>query len=706
MPRSVLDNLAFRGKNGGGKAGAKIKQLLKKQRPTIGDVLGRWKTHEHFKAEGHGNAKRQWTSMIRRLKMDKRPAAQAFHKQHYSTQGGLKDFLKGPGAAAGEGGVEAGVEAGAGEEGVALGLINAANWIDNAIGNRNPGLDQGGGFLDYIGTVLRAGDRVDNRDNNNDNRGQVNRGMDEKAPLIRHWGSNDPSDDEDSDEDEDDGFSDVPLIDDPDPLPRRRPGRVPIGGAISVGTAIAAGGALAAAGAYGNEDTTIKATGHTKFRKRPGKGKPLTPKKPGGPTMGDDYLQPVDTGDGCPTDYHHTKRRKRGLPRLKKQTMSAGIRPSAHHAPHPDLPTGPSSNEVGGDEGHGHNPHAPGPHMGGNIQRQQAANTAMYEEHMHKGASTAHGEGNDYVAEESGEPTDPNREGRQGGKKEGTQWQGPGTRKPDRGPNIRWGWEGPAVTAPDRPPPREATNTGGYRPRRNRTMPKYHEETPNEVREDLHFRSMLPEIREDALTRPVGSSQAHKEQFILFDYHQRDNEFASLGSQLEDDFYQQRLREKAIRYKSPLNKFPLEFKGSHTGLRQGDAFLGGYGSQPRGWSADQYEKELFVEQNQPLINEIATSVMKHQVVHLDNEFEWGAIHDGTYFPRPLQGIMHDQVRENINFGKNQMIATGPIAPIDSYNNFDKPIMNQFERSIYNHPNRCPWDTLTTEGTYPWVVGRN
>ena len=75
--RSALDNLAFKGKNGGGKAGAKIKQVLKNQRPTIRDVLSRWKSHEDFKAEGHGSAKRQWTSMIRRLKMDKRPAAQA-----------------------------------------------------------------------------------------------------------------------------------------------------------------------------------------------------------------------------------------------------------------------------------------------------------------------------------------------------------------------------------------------------------------------------------------------------------------------------------------------------------------------------------------------------------------------------------------------------------------------------------------------------
>jgi len=200
----------------------------------------------------------------------------------------------------------------------------------------------------------------------------------------------------------------------------------------------------------------------------------------------------------------------------------------------------------------------------------------------------------------------------------------------------------------------------------------------------------------------VGSSQAHKEQFVLFDYHQPDHEFASLGSQLEDDFYQQRLREKAIRFKAPLNKFPLEFKGSHTGLREGDAYLGGYGSQPRGWSGKQYLKEVFVEENQPLINRFATNKIK-ALHEIDNEWKWKEIHDGTYFPKPLRGIMHDQVRENINFGKNQMIATGPVAPINRVTNFDKTIRNQFAKDIYTHPNRNPWDSLTKLGTYPWKV---
>ena len=237
--------------------------------------------------------------------------------------------------------------------------------------------------------------------------------------------------------------------------------------------------------------------------------------------------------------------------------------------------------------------------------------------------------------------------------------------------------------------------------RDNRTKPQ---ELPKDgqLEEDLHFRAFLPEMRDDLLVRPVGSAQKHKDQFTLFDFHQRDNEFASLGNQLDDDFYQQRLREDAIRYKEPLNEVPLEFKGSNIGFKPGDDLLGGYGSHPRKPDFRQFRRERFVNANKDAIMSDAHSAMK-PLKRKDNEWKWGGVHEGTYFPNPLCGIMHDQMRENINFNKSQFIANGPVAAIDRLTNFDKDIKNPFDLGLYNHRNRNHWDKTSITGSYPWEI---
>jgi hypothetical protein len=145
---------------------------------------------------------------------------------------------------------------------------------------------------------------------------------------------------------------------------------------------------------------------------------------------------------------------------------------------------------------------------------------------------------------------------------------------------------------------------------------------------------------------------------------------------------------------------PLEFKGSHTGLKPGDDHLGGYGAQPRPPRLDQYLREQFVESARGLIDADA-----HETIGLlhnhDNAWMWGGVNDGTYFPNPLIGKMHDQMRENINFGKSQFIAPGPVAPVERLTNFDLWITNPFASDIHNSRNRNHWDTLTITGSYPW-----
>jgi hypothetical protein len=433
---------------------------------------------------------------------------------------------------------------------------------------------------------------------------------------------------------------------------------------------------------------------------------------------------------------------------MSTKQSGGGVRPSAHHASSIDMPTGPSSHEVGGDEGHGHNPHAPGPHQGGQIMQQQSANTNMFEEHGDKGARTAHGDNthdtdtrqpmhtqvgdpklDQLTAEEKAWIHEYNEDARKAGwgdlepvdmpdffdkrrdekkrRNEGKQPAGPlpGGDDPDRrnarelppDDNTANPLDGGNINAPVQP----VRIMPGRDERDNLTKPQ---EIPKDgqLEEDLHFRAFLPEMRDDLLVRPVGSAQKHKDQFTLFDFHQRDNEFASLGNQLDDDFYQQRLREDAIRYKEPLNAVPLEFKGSNIGFKPGDDLLRGYGSQPRKPDFRQFHRERFVNANKDAIMSDAHSAIQ-PLKRKDNEWKWGGVHEGTYFPNPLCGIMHDQMRENINFNKSQFIANGPVAAIDRLTNFDKDIKNPFDLGLYNHRNRNHWDKTSITGSYPWDI---
>jgi hypothetical protein len=239
--------------------------------------------------------------------------------------------------------------------------------------------------------------------------------------------------------------------------------------------------------------------------------------------------------------------------------------------------------------------------------------------------------------------------------------------------------------------------------RSNLTFPQ---EAPkeDELYEDLHFRALLPIANDDALVRPVGSAQRHKEEFVLFDFHQRDSEFESIGDKLDDDFYRQRLREDRIRFKSPTNVLPLRFKGSADGLRPGDEKRGGYGTQPEKPRTRHFKRQKLLNDNKGLVYKSALGTLYRKKIHNDNKWKFVATGEGNeLISNPIDGTMHDQMRENINFGKDQMINVNPTAPIHQKTMFDVPVQNPFDATLYNHPHRDRWNTLVTLGTYPWVI---
>ena len=233
-----------------------------------------------------------------------------------------------------------------------------------------------------------------------------------------------------------------------------------------------------------------------------------------------------------------------------------------------------------------------------------------------------------------------------------------------------------------------------------------HEQTapkPGEQLEDLHFRALLPIANDDALVRPVGAVQKHKDEFTLFDFHERDSEFASLGDQMDDDFYKQRLREDAIRFKSPLNAMPLEFKGTNDGLKPGDSRLGGYGTQPRApeWSFYNHEKFRESPRGMAFLKEQGRNAWMESFA--DNSNRFAPIADGTYAEFPLAGIMHDQMRENINFGKSDFIQLTPYAPVESTTQLDTIIPSETDLDTYMSVHRNPTNTTDTLGTYAWPL---
>jgi hypothetical protein len=77
--------------------------------------------------------------------------------------------------------------------------------------------------------------------------------------------------------------------------------------------------------------------------------------------------------------------------------------------------------------------------------------------------------------------------------------------------------------------------------------------------------------------------------------------------------------------------------------------------------------------------------------------------EGGYVDLPLEGIMHDQMRENIDFEKGEFIPTGPIAPVYSTTELDHSIRNETDVYIHNHHNRLDWDRAVTTGSYPWKL---
>ena len=226
---------------------------------------------------------------------------------------------------------------------------------------------------------------------------------------------------------------------------------------------------------------------------------------------------------------------------------------------------------------------------------------------------------------------------------------------------------------------------------------------PGEQLEDLHFRALLPISNDDALVRPVGAVQKHKKNFVLFDFHERDSEFASLGDQLDDDFYKQRLREDAIRFKRPTNSMPLEFKGTNDGLFPGDSALGGYGTQPRRPDYRVYNHEKFrtSKQGKRQLQDLAYNTWIGTLT--DNKTRFAAVTDGTYVQYPLVGHMHDQMRENINFGKAEFVDLTPIAPVESITQLDYGIKNETDLDTYMHPYRRAVNTADTLGTFAWPL---
>lgn len=222
-----------------------------------------------------------------------------------------------------------------------------------------------------------------------------------------------------------------------------------------------------------------------------------------------------------------------------------------------------------------------------------------------------------------------------------------------------------------------------------------------EQKEDLHFRHLLPLQRDDLLVRPVGSVQKHKRDWLLFDFHERDNEFASIGSQMDDPFYKQRLREDAIRFKTPTNAMPLEFKGSNDGLVPGSHSLGGYGSQPRRPRFGDYMKRRFKRSRNGQLLLAKRSQLPYQRTRLDNAFMYSRRTEGDYVPMPHSGAMHDRTREHINWNKRDFIPISPIAPIDTSTVLQHEVHNQGDPLEEMNPLREKWDAYDTTCVQPW-----
>ena len=214
----------------------------------------------------------------------------------------------------------------------------------------------------------------------------------------------------------------------------------------------------------------------------------------------------------------------------------------------------------------------------------------------------------------------------------------------------------------------------------------------NEIKpeqEDLHFRAFIPLLDGDQLTRPLGAVQNNKENFVLFDFHDRDSEFENVHNTLTNPFYIQRLRSKAIRFQEPLFQTPLEFRGDHDGFRPDSWKLtvaGNEGPKPSFKQYNQHKKDHHSLKGWSDLQHKAAKKRKNIVG--DANYKFNAMRRGGENFDPLSGQMHDQMRENIDFGKDQFILDQPIAVAEGDNPFASTSMvSGFDMAKFNSAKR-------------------
>ena len=223
----------------------------------------------------------------------------------------------------------------------------------------------------------------------------------------------------------------------------------------------------------------------------------------------------------------------------------------------------------------------------------------------------------------------------------------------------------------------------------------HRQELFNDVRpqeEDLHFRAFIPLLDGDQLTRPLGAVHRNKENFVLFDFHDRDSEFENDHNTLTNPFYIQRLRDQAIRFQEPMFKTPVEFRGDHNGIRPDSWKLTVAGNEGPAPSFKQYNKHQ--KEHHSLSGWVdlqRKAGKKRKMITNDSNYRFNAIRRGGENFDPLSGVMHDQMRENIDFGKDRFILDQPIAQSNGDNPFaSTKMISGFDMAKFNTSKRMKY----------------
>jgi len=208
--------------------------------------------------------------------------------------------------------------------------------------------------------------------------------------------------------------------------------------------------------------------------------------------------------------------------------------------------------------------------------------------------------------------------------------------------------------------------------------------------DELNFRQYLPIAGADFLTRPIGAVQSHKENFLLFDFQQRNAEFDIEHNALDNPLYHGRLRDDAIRYMEPMQVVPLKYKGDQMGFTDADVLNTVAGTDqptPSNGLISQYDRNR--HDMESILDMQQNAKFGIDQLRSDANFQYAAITQGTETATPIASDFHDQMRENINFGKTEFMLQIPTPQedADAFAKWSKVRRNPIDTTSHRDPKR-------------------